>query len=74
MTWPLEEESAEHQRIFNDAMEEVALSSESWFIDNYANLDGRPDYFFDQVHYTPEGIEELAQGYADFIVKNKITE
>lgn len=74
VTWPLEGESAEHQKIFNDAMEVAALSSESWFIDNYANLDGRPNFFLDQIHYTPEGIEELAQGYADFIVENKIVE
>jgi hypothetical protein len=70
--YPLHEEFIEHHRAFNKAIQKVALENDALFIDNNAILAGKDEYFIDFVHYTPKGIERLAENYAEFLIQNDI--
>ena len=43
-----------------------------FFIDNASKLGDNKEYFIDFVHYTPKGVNILANNFAEFIIRNKI--
>ena len=67
VTYPLEQEFVAHHRYFNTIIRQVATKSGAWFLDNDALLQGKPQFFIDCVHYTPEGVTQLATAYAHFV-------
>ncbi|MDK2742931.1 MAG: SGNH/GDSL hydrolase family protein [Nitrospira sp. BO4] len=70
--YPLQGEFVSHHRYYNTIIEEVAAETKSFYLDNDAILRGETDYFVDPVHYTRKGVEQLAENYANYIIKHNI--
>lgn len=68
MIYPLHAEFIAHHKRFNQIMQEVAKSEGIVFVDNNIRLDNTGEFFIDFVHYTPEGVEALADNYAQTIL------
>lgn len=66
--YPLHEEFVSHHEAFNDAIVEVAISEDVYYIDNRLAISGDKQYFIDFVHYTAEGVEQLARNYVNVII------
>lgn len=56
---------ARHHAAFNDILARVAVELDVTLVDAAAALDGDRRYFIDLVHYTREGVDRLAEVYAD---------
>ena len=69
---PLDSERKSHHEFFNKIIKEVALNTNSYFLDNDSLLGGEPKYFMDEVHYSKIGIEKLAGNYRDYIISKNI--
>ncbi len=69
---PLDSERKAHHKFFNKIIKEVAINTNSYFLDNDSLLGGDPKYFIDEVHYSKTGIEKLATDYRDYIVSKNI--
>lgn len=70
--YPLHEEFISHHNIFNDALVEVATEYDVYYVDNRPSMSGNEKYFKDFVHYTPDGIVQLAENYVNFLLDNKM--
>ena len=68
--YPLHEEFVQHHHTYNRIIEEVAKENQTLFIDMDALLAEQPEYFIDFVHYTPEGVEALAENYANLLIES----
>ena len=70
--YPLHDEFIIHHNTFNKIIKEVAKETNVHFIDNDSVLANNEDLFIDFVHYTPAGVQVLAQNYADYILNHNI--
>lgn len=74
VVYPLHAEFVAHHRRYNEIIEEVARSAGVIFVDNNTPMDNVEEFFFDFVHYTPEGVEALASNYAQTILDAGVIE
>jgi hypothetical protein len=70
--YPLHEEFVAHHSAYNKAIIEVAKENDIYYVDNEPSMSGVAKYFIDFVHYTPEGVRQLARNYATYILQNNI--
>jgi lysophospholipase L1-like esterase len=68
--YPLHDEFLSHHDDYNRIMERVANEVGAGFVPNSTWLGGRRELFVDFVHYTDQGIEELAKSYSSFLLDN----
>jgi len=61
-----------HHKFFNIIIKEVALNTNSYFLDNDSLMNGEAKYFIDVIHYTQAGITKLANNYSDYILSKNI--
>ena len=72
VVYPLHDEFVIHHNTFNKIIQEVAKETNVFFIDNDNVLASNEELFIDFVHYTPAGVQVLAQNYADYILTHNI--
>ena len=72
VVYPLHDEFVIHHNTFNKIIQEVAKETNVLFIDNDNVLASNEELFIDFVHYTPAGVQVLAQNYADYILTHNI--
>ena len=70
--YPFHEEFVRHHQAFNETIEQSAKELGVLFVDNDSKLQGKEEYFIDFVHYTPEGVNVLADSYADFLIEKNV--
>ena len=70
--YPLPEEMAKHHAYYNRLIETVAAENGAWFVDNAGSMKYSLRLFIDPLHYTEQGVRELDQNYADFLIANDI--
>ena len=61
-----------HHKFFNNIIKEVAINTNSYFLDNDSLFGGESRYFIDEVHYSKSGIQKLAKNYYDYIISKNI--
>lgn len=54
---------------YNDIIKEVAEQENVYFIDMYNLMGHDEEYFFDMIHYTPDGVLRFAKIYGDNLKK-----
>ena len=72
VVYPLHDEFIIHHNTFNEIIKEIANETNVHFIDNDSVLANNEDLFIDFVHYTPAGVQVLAQNYVDYILTHNI--
>jgi hypothetical protein len=72
VTYPLHSEFISHHQAFNAIIQQVAEENNVFFVNNALKFDGDQALFIDFVHYTPMGVEVLAENYTGFILRENI--
>ena len=72
VVYPPHNEITLHHAHYNDIIRDVAKKEDVHLVDNAASFGGTLEYFYDHVHYTKEGLENLAENYFEYIVKSNI--
>jgi len=72
VVYPLHEELVMHHERFNEIIREVARVKGVSLVDNAKDMNGIAEYFRDHVHYTKEGLEHIADNYANYFIVHKI--
>lgn len=72
MIWPEHEEYVQHHKNFNKIINNVAVSTNSFFLDNDSLFCNDSTLFIDALHYSKEGVYKLSKNIYDYIILNKI--
>jgi hypothetical protein len=71
--FPFQGEFIKHFDAYNDSIEKISVEQDVFFVDNDLIFGGEKEYFIDTVHYTSDGLNLLANSYADYICNNILT-
>lgn len=69
VTYPDHDEFVNHHKAMNQILRQVSEDLGCGFVDANAALAGETQYFLDFVHYTPKGVQKLADAYADYLLE-----
>lgn len=72
MIWPKHDEYVQHHNYFNTIINDVAVSTNSYFLDNDLLFSSDSTLFIDALHYSKEGVYKLSQNIYEYIILNKI--
>ena len=61
-----------HHKFFNNIIKEVAINTNSYFVDLDSLLGGNPENYIDGLHYSKIGTEKLANDFHDYIISHQI--
>jgi hypothetical protein len=68
--YPHHNEFVQHHAAFNRIIRDVASEMGTSVIDHDMMFGGQERYFIDHVHYTEQGIRQLAENYAEVIIQH----
>lgn len=70
ITYPLHSEFINHHKLFNSILINTAIKNEVMYIDNDSIFKNNKKYFIDFVHYTPAGVQKIANNYLNYLQLN----